>query len=381
MSLEQSITELTRASNQLMQTTTGYLNEMNEWRHEVANWRLDNSEYLEVGPKSQFKSVQSAWDSLLGKVISAPVIIKLADGTYEEHLWLANQPYAHWIRIEGNTLEPERCIFRPSKQANASLHQLLCINVQRLDLAGFVLDGDGLDLSAEFNPGLSLTDRSVVFLKPGTVKVQNYTLGAGLSHGSLLIADGIEVRDCTSALMVAGSHMSASNAVLKGTSATVGKPTGLGFFIYDNAIAYTKGMSVQGFDLGVSSRTSSYALCDEVSTEDCHVGFSAHLGSTLASSECQAMNCRTGFLCESNATLEAARSSVEACEYGYHANSKGYINAYQSSVSNTRYGYYASSMAQIEAYETQAKLVDVANPYSPPTYAIPGNDQAMIRFS
>ena len=140
---------------------------------------------INVGKDRAFKDIQSAWNSLIGKMVLSPTKILVDEGTYQlsSTLWLNRLPTPHLITVEGSLANPSSVVLDGDSLINAPLVQLNGQGAAGVTFQGFTVTG---------SPGAS----ACIFV----------------GWGAYAILAALELRGCKYGLQAVEATVSASSA-------------------------------------------------------------------------------------------------------------------------------------------------------------------------
>ncbi|TAM00809.1 MAG: hypothetical protein EPN70_21505 [Paraburkholderia sp.] len=370
----------------------------------VKNWGIDGYTTLEVGAGKPFDSILAAWDSLIGKTLKADVLIKVADGVYTTTgFTLTNQPFAQRIRIEGNVGDPDACQIKFTPDANGASHGVIFDNVRNVVFSGFKLIGEVTDKNWTIRC-LLIHLGSRVWSAPGSVQIEGGAIGLAVSSGAqyeckklhisntrqwgVLLGSG--ARAFLESLRLAGPGKDVKTtfpARLYDTESTQ-PPHGLG--VMDTAQCWAFEAHITGYWHAAFVTRSSYLWCDLVKIERCEYGGYAAYGGVLWSYWSPAApgrperrpsvdHANVGFFADFGGKVIAIGAIAKHCRIGFHAghHSLLYASASYASRCSTSYSSHAQSMV----LANDVTLYDWDTDFTPPNSDVPGNGNAIIRYS
>ncbi|MCD5326915.1 hypothetical protein ACFFU8_03855 [Chromobacterium piscinae] len=396
MSLESSISDLVRASNDLTGAVSGKMDQIN---NTLAQWAVLAPITLGVGAGQQFASIQDAWNSLLGKVLKAPVTIQVADGVYPmTQLILENQPYAHLITIQGNVANPANCILKFIPDSDRKSHGVFLKNVRRLNFSGFKMIGE--------NTNSNWTWRCMYFSNAEVYVNDNSLIFSGAQYGiemhdsSVLQAKGVQLSQQAGAAVFVGdgslARLEKLNIVGPGKDSRI--PTAVSGQLYDvfpdgiscvdTAKAWCADATISNVRLAMAVERNAYLWAPRVTIDKVASGALANAGGCLWTDDggtkvpSKVTNANYGYQALSNGMIIAPMAIAENCINGFAAELRGYIyaeNGYAKSCTST--GYYAGRSGYIDAVGTAKNSVGNATQYNPASSGVAGNSNASIDFS
>ncbi len=333
--------------------------EQDTLKEQVTGLIINSPTTITVGASGQdFTTLQAAWDSLIGAVISAQVTISIQDGTYAQSIiTLANQPYAQLIRIEGNLATPSNVDFNFIPSAGKS-HGILFDGVIGVEIAGFKLSG----VIGETNQLLRLLGGTTIKADPGSIVLDTADIGLNVANGfadfQSMVMTGLQ----RSIYAQFSSHIDARNCVTTGNGTglpnfgfraingafidaqdTVVSATYAGYSAVNNGTIHTEGAVSQNNSIGFWGTGGVIVGGDMTATNNTLIGFRADRGGVINGTD------------QGNGAASAT-NSVLSPSVGFSADLHGAIYAQSSEAINHAKGYEARKLSFIDADQTNANL-------------------------
>lgn len=384
MSLEQEIANLTAACNRLTEETIKNIStaeaDLKTATTLFSAYFITVPTIIPVGPTRAFTRIQDAWDSLLGKIILAPVTIQIDAGNFKENLRLSHQPYAYNIQIRGAGLD--QTVIQTTQAQNQPDDMIMyCQNVRALVLSDFTLEGaydpnNTTDVMG--TQGVFASHHSYIYITPGTVKIKNCWTALYANATSAIYSPDIMIEKGRTCVVADGGCINVENSHIIGAGQQL--PT-VGVYSANSGYIVANKAQVSEVELGFQAERSSFILAYQAKARACRVGFHTVWGGSLFAHESSAEQTESGYSSEYSSSLFANASQVSNSTYGYCAKDGGVIYAVSTQTQDCYYGYFAQNLGLIEAFNTTACAQNITQLYTPPLHATLGNDNGMIRWS
>ncbi len=345
---------------------------------------------LEVGPGRPFANIPAAFDSLNGKRLKADVLIKVADGVHETTgITLVNQPEANRIRIEGNRADPEACTLKFVPDGGKNSHGMIVRGLQGLHLAGFRFLGETSDANWTHR-GLRLDQGAWVRCDADTIRIVGGCGGVEIVEGSHLVADGMRYEDVQewNVLVSSGSQawIRRSHIIGPGKDVRTRGRAPYGVLASDGSQVWLSESTLSGVWHGVQAARTSYAHCDVSTVKDAHTGFLAEWGGIVwahnrGDQRAKASNCTHGYLGSHMSLVVALGAMAEKCGTGFIADGSSKVCANGGMAIDCDTGFKSWAVSEVQAHGTKAHSTGNKTLYSPPGNVVPGNENAIIRYS
>ncbi|TAM00807.1 MAG: hypothetical protein EPN70_21495 [Paraburkholderia sp.] len=404
MSLSEQLTDAIAAQNALTQAVAGKMGQIDGRVEQfISQWGIDGYTTLEVGAGKPFDSIPAAWDSLIGKVLKADVLIKVADGVHTTTgFTLHSQPFAHRVRIEGNIGNPAACQIKFTPDGGGASHGVIFDNVRNVTFSGFKLIGDATDQNWTHR-SLLIVQGSRVWSAPGSVQIEGGGMGLVVEHGSQYECSNLHISNTRQWGALIGSGARASLPSLRlagpgkdvrttlparifGTESTT-VPHGLAAI--DTAQCWAGEAHITGCWHGAHAVQNGYLWCDLVKIEHCGNGCYAAAGGVVWShwspvapgnpveKRSRIVDAVNGFFADIGGKIIAPGAIVEQCENGFFAAQQALIHAVDSIAHNCTTGYSSHGQSTVLAYG--ANPSECTTNFTPPNSDVPGNGNAIIR--
>lgn len=378
MSLENEVAVLNSSTNALLNAViAGHGDE-----------HVEDTTLITVGVDKDFPDIQSAWDSLFGKVVAAPVTIQVDDGVYEtKKIVLRYQPYAENIKILGNTANPALCVLdiKPSDD-DARPIGVAVVNIRGVTISGFTFKNAtvaGGVLGQTGGVGLSLNLHSRVVSNSDTLIFENCDTGIRVGTQSFGAFLGARFTNCGQGGNVnEGSYgiFGRANVVGPGWDPAPGTPRPYGLFCQQGSFCSGQDAVVTDCYQGIVAFGGGSGIwCRGARVENCRHGFLAQWGGLMDAQisispgslaqdpdgvGCRAVGCEDGFYAVHTGQIFCQRSVADACNYGFRAERGGHLRADASSALNSAIrAYHVGDNSALYALATQANLSGNAADY------------------
>lgn len=352
----------------------------------MAQWGIAKDTTLEVGTGRDFSSIQAAWNEVSRSQLKGSVTIKVNDGVYEQSsIWLANQPYAAFIRIIGNIANPDNCVLRFVNDSNGKSHGSQVRNCWGLEFSGFKSTSADRDNNYR---GLWVGENSYVYSADNSLIFDNCLLGIESTASSVVRARGVRAAGCLYGASVnnnAQANLSTFQSIGPGKDHN---SNGRGMRASSGGMITAYGADIRNHAVGVIAESNGYLWCDGSEAHNCQYGFLSAWGGLVwnhvnagANPQGKAINCDHGFRAHSGGQLLAVGALADGCQYGFSVGAFSHLSANESHAKNcTDHGYHANAMSLIEAWNTQANASGNATDYNL-AHGTAGNYGALIRRS
>ena len=356
----------------------------------ASDWGVQGYTTLQVGPGKPFAGIQDAWNSLIGKVLQADVLIQVADGQYTTSgIWLNNQPFASRIRIQGNVANPSACKIILVPKDNKTSDGVVLSRVHGLNFSGFHIVGDA-GPNHWSHRCLRVEEGSVVYADAGSIVLEGACNGLEVDQNSRGNFERLRVLNCKNWAVVAGggSHVWLPSATVTGLGknaptkvpafANPDTPSVLsaGVLSQDGSKLWMSDGRISNMFQGLLSVRNAYVWSDGTTIDQATIGFQASAGGTLWSygsgpapslpqgQRTKATNCDVGFQADWRGTLMTDMGAAENCGYGFLATAHSTRRANTGWARNcSKAGYRADLMSMLHAYNTDTAGSPV--PYDP----------------
>jgi hypothetical protein len=339
------------------------------------------------GVGADFADIQSAWNSLAGKVLTQHVTIKVADGVYNiAGLSFGNHPYAHLIRIKGNIAAPDSCQLVLTGTTTITFN-----NVQNVNISGFAVHGSFA--AGTVQGGIFITSGAVVVSDANSMKVYNCTNGIYVSKGGLYSSHGVIITACENGV-VASNNGSAFVDYLTSAGLWLSGQRGAGFgsgvISQINSMISANYANIRAHTIGIGAAHNGVVLAYAANASDCYYGFLSNFcaqilasynpvnGNTLLAT---ALNCEYGFNAQYSATLHCAGATATGCTIaGFASYFSASMYAPDSQAVTCAIGYTANRFSSILAQNTLAANTSTTA-YDAPASDTPNALQGMITWN
>ncbi|AVG15161.1 hypothetical protein CFN79_04400 [Chromobacterium vaccinii] len=345
----------------------------------ASDWGVQGYTTLQVGPGKPFAGIQDAWNSLIGKVLQADVLIQVADGQYTTSgIWLNNQPFASRIRIQGNVANPSACKIILTPDGNKLSHGVIFSRVHGVNFSGFHIVGEA-NASHWSYRCLRIEEGSVVYSTAGSIVLEGASNGLETDQNARAVFDQIRVLNCKgwAAIISGGSYVSMQKCVMTGLGKNVQTTppafvdpdmapiTSYGLGCQDGSKVWAADSRISNVNKGCFSVRNAYIWCDGTAVDQADVGFHAQFGGICWSGgsvpcaslpqgrRSKASNCRIGYQAEWGGIMYAEMATAENCAYGFFSNINSTMQTNNGwARSCTTMGYHADGSSLIHAYST-----------------------------
>ncbi|WP_152681637.1 hypothetical protein [Chromobacterium subtsugae] len=345
----------------------------------ASDWGVQGYTTLQVGPGKAFASIQDAWDSLIGKVLQADVLIQVADGQYATSgITLTHQPFASRIRIQGNVANPSACKIILVPDANKLSHGVIFSRVQGINFSGFHIVGEANANHWSYRC-LRVEEGSVVYSTPNSIVLEGASNGLETDQNARAGFDQIRISNCKgwAAIISGGSFVSLQKCVITGLGKNLQTTppafvdpdmvpiTSHGLGCQDGSKVWTADSRISNVNKGCFSVRNAYIWCDGTTVDQADVGFHAQFGGICWSCgatpraslpqgrRSKASNAHIGYLAEWGGIICADMATAENCDYGFFSNATATMQANNGWARNcTIAGYHADGLSLLHAYQT-----------------------------
>ncbi|OHX12282.1 hypothetical protein BI347_01255 [Chromobacterium sphagni] len=370
----------------------------------ASDWGVQGYTTLQVGPGKAFASIQDAWNSLIGKVLQADVLIQVADGQYATSgIWLNNQPFASRIRIQGNTANPSACKIVLTPDANKLSNGVVFSRVSGVNFSGFHIVGEASANHWSYRC-LRVEEAAVVYSDPGTIVLEG--AAAGLEVDQNASGNFVKIRISGikgwAASIIGGAHAILHNCAITGLGINVSTTTpafvnpdmpslmSSGLQCVEGSKAWLSVSSISNVFQGCVSASNSYLWADGTAVDQATNAFQAEWGGLIWNSGAnpspavpngrrgKASNADIGYLAGRGGTIYAYMATADNCNCGFYAVYSGAIYAANGwSRNSKKVGYCADGLAWLDASGTQAGSYGCTQLYDPAPNT-PGNSGAYV---
>ncbi len=312
-----------------------------------------NKLVLRVGEKQQYKSIQSAWNDIKGKIINANIEIKIDDGTYliDSNIQLIRAPTGGKISITGNNECPSKVILKSNPQYLGNI--LNINNVPQLTLSGLTIEGNSNNNAV----GINIVSSSINIID-GTVIIKNLKCGINITKNSELSATKTEIINCCVGAQASNaSTLNLESSIINGPGKS---------FKTDNILS-----------TGISCLHSSVIYADNASISNVNMGLLCSKHSIIEANNITVNQCQKGVFSTKHGFITTNQSKVSNCEHAFLASHSSSLEAITSQVCNALYGYFASDFSFILAQKNNSSNCKI--PYTP-TPGVISNYGSMIRI-
>jgi len=291
-----------------------------------------NEHTIHVGVHGDFETIQEAWNSLKGKVIISPVIIKVEDGEHIiDSLVISQQPYADLIKIIGNVTNPQSCILRLNS-SSSSKAIVDFRNIKHLEFSGFKIIG--IAGNSELK-GLKLSFSNVVS-QPGSLLFEDVCSPIFLNTHSRFVGENINSLNAKfSAIIDGNSHAILNGLVTKSQNNKVEHSYGIAA---RNSSVEANNINISGFQHGVEAAENSRVDVRNADLSNCLLGLYGYSSTIIAYSDgglTTISDCDNGAVATHDAVIHLDNASISDCSvYGLYARDGGRINSTGSNFSN-----------------------------------------------
>ncbi|MES9873161.1 MAG: hypothetical protein ABW146_08620 [Candidatus Sedimenticola sp. 6PFRAG7] len=407
IALQNNVADLTRAADDLTQEVVGKMGHIDQQVDRFINdWGINGYTRLEVGPGKEFATIEDAFYSLNGKKLKTHVLIKVADGVHETTgIHLEHQPDAHQIRIEGNVANPPACQIKFIPDADKASHGMVIRGLLGLQLAGFKFVGE-TSATNWTHRSLRLDHGSRVYCDSGTIHITGGCNAVEVEHSHLNAAQiRFEQIKQWNAFIGSGSKAWIQKSKIIGPGKAVRTqvpahinpdapqviPHGIG--VFDGAQGWSSESTITGVWVGVTALRNGYAHCDVTTVDGAEIGFHAQFGGIIwtywwgatasrpKELRSKASNCLYGYYAAHKGLIWAPGAVAESCARGFRAYASSKVLANHGRAINCTIAFEAWTLSEIEAIDTNAASTGNPTQHSPPGNAVPGNQNAIIRYS
>ncbi len=356
----------------------------------ASDWGVQGYTTLQVGPGKAFASIQDAWDSLIGKVLQADVLIQIADGQYATSgITLTHQPFASRIRIQGNVANPSACKIILVPDANKLSHGVIFSRVQGVNFSGFHIVGEA-GANHWSHRCLRVEEASVVYADAGSIVLEGAGNGLELDQNARGNFERLRVLNCKNCavLVGGGAHAWLPSSTLIGlgryaetvvpafVNVDTPKFRPMGLECQEGSKAWASDSSISNVDIGYMTTRNSYLWCDGTAVDQSNIGMYAQYGGVCWSCGAQARpslpqgrrskvtNSGKGYYAEFGGIINADMAVAENCEHGFFATWNSVMTVSNGWARNcTKGGYHAEMASTIAAYNTDT--TGTATAYDP----------------
>jgi len=303
---------------------------------------------IHVGADGDFPDLQSAWDSVRGKRIAAPLVFKLKKGvhTINKGIYLSHPPIGNNIYIEGEISNPDDV----SITANyAESTDIICVDgVPALHINGLTIKGNDYQ-----KIGLRVTQSNVI--SSSSLKTVKTRIGICAQFNSSFISNNSEARDTdrgmyadynstlylniptVSCLKKEGNARGTSgvecsvNSCANIVNGTISNATH-GTYAVNMSSLLVSGTSIEKCALGLSANNNGYINSNDTTISDCDYGIYAHLKSFCCLSDMFINSCTVGFSAVLGSMIRSNTppNNIKNCPTPYNPPGHGIMGEYHS---------------------------------------------------
>lgn len=355
---------------------------------------------------ADFTSIQGAWDSLKGRLLQSAVTIAVQSGTYSESVSLNLQPFSGLITIQGDTRTAagQHVATTGSITKSGSNCTITLTSTPPSDFTSsdFVVVGGAASAA---NVG-----RFAIVSIDTVNKTVTYTNAAGVAEA---VRPDTQLTFCPDRIInstglgsgvtctVDAAPLFTGFTVLSTTTGIVGiVATGRGTLTVNKCVVF--GVDLTAFQAsdggylktdakcvavkctnGFICTRNAYLLCDGTYVSDSGTAaYTVGAASLLNVNNAVATKSVVGFYSTDTATLYAINSiSSYNTDSGFLAGNTSYLAAAGATARNNGTGYNANWAGFINAVTTSGNNSGNTTNYSPSTSGVPGNNNAMVRWS
>jgi len=311
---------------------------------------IERRTYISIGKNRDYPDLQTAWDSIKGKRLVAPLTLQLIDGVheYDKPLQLNNPPKGNTVNIIGNNDNPDAVTLKLTQRSGSIFMSVK--GADNVSLSGFNFDmGQHCDYALQ---ALS----SYLYLE--NIHFNNTAYALWLTSQATLIAQNIAIRDCNFGLVCEyNSHAHLSNSTLSGPFSN--KEGSIGIIASLNSIATAKNTDIKNYFVGLQSTSDSHIVVESSTVSECNQG----VHTTLKSS------------------LMVNSTTFSHCAYAVYTSDNSYSYVPNNTITHCNIGFYATLQSFIRAENTSQAITDCNTPYSPPVSLLEGNHNSQIYWS
>jgi hypothetical protein len=355
---------------------------------------------------ADFTTIQAAWNYLKGRSLSSLVTISVAAGTYTEALVLQDQPFASFVKIQGDT-RTAAGLHAPTtgsitKSGNNCTITLVSAPPSDFTSSDFVVIGgtasaanvgrfpivsidvgnktvtytnaSGVAEAVRVNTQVIFCPNRIIDFSSGNVGLDAFrgggtsVAGFTLLSTSATVAIGIRVQGVTLTLAgccIFGLHDGAYNAIRSGVLVT------------DANCSAVKCL------FGFQASDNGTVICDSTYVAEITVAaYYSNRGSFLRTNNGIATNSNTGFYSQTAANLQALPGVASFnVTNGFRAEDGATLLVISSTARNNGIGYFSTWQSLLVADTTNANNSGNTTNYSPATSGTEGNTSALIRWS
>ena len=278
---------------------------------------------LEVGVGKPFATIIDAYNTIRNKVLTAPVLIKVADGIHDSTgIDLGYHPFAHLIRIQGNAANPANCVIRWMPDAQGNSHGFIMRGMIGLNISGFRFVGS--DTEANFtHRSIWIGHNSYVYSDDNSIIIDGGSAGIEV-HRSQYHCKGLRSSNLAGPAVIASqsSAIIITHAVIAGrgianTPAPARFNTRLvsrGIWMMDNSHGYCSDNNISNVATGIYAERGSSVEFSRSTATASKYGFLVSFGANAQSFEgAVAKNCEHGFIADQGSQLMINGVKAEGC--------------------------------------------------------------------
>ncbi|WP_199406733.1 hypothetical protein [Chromobacterium sp. ATCC 53434] len=289
----------------------------------TSDWGIQGYTTLQVGPGQPFANIQDAWNSLIGKVLQADVLIQVADGQYTTSgIALTHQPFASRIRIQGNVANPSACKIILIPDSKKLSYGVVFSRVHGVSFSGFHIVGEANANHWSYRC-LRVDEGSVVYSTIGSIVLEGASNGLEVDQNARANFDQIRISNCKgwAAIISGGAYVSLQKCVLTGLGKIVqttppafvdpdmGPITSYGLGCQDGGKVWAVDSRISNVNKGCFSVRNAYIGCDGTVVDQADVGFHAQYGGV----------CWSGGATPRTSLPQGRRSKASNVDIGYQA--------------------------------------------------------------